>query len=60
MKIWENFKTIAQFEDTKNKRRCWGICDDCQKPWDEIETSHVHMKINGEGQTRFICNNCKP
>ena len=60
MKVWENFKTISNFNLIKNKRKCWVICYECKKGWEEIETDNVHMITIKGGEARFICDTCLP
>jgi hypothetical protein len=58
MRIWENFKAIADFNEIKNKRECWSKCNECSKKWAETNTEHVHM-YSPKGQVKYLCDICK-
>lgn len=61
MKVQENFKPMSQAIPILSKRNCWKVCDTCQKPWNQIQTSGIHMivrAINNQSKTRFICDGC--
>ncbi len=60
MKVWRNFKKVSDAIPGLRNRNCWKNCDTCKKKWSEIETEYVHLYINPENQTRYLCDYCLP
>lgn len=60
MKIWENFKNVADFKKFSKGLPCRQKCELCKLSWSRSNTSYVHYiaALTPGGKEKYICDGC--